>query len=249
MSNAIILFLVCSSLTGVTYALDAVVAIRASGAVDIQALRNVAGTSAVYKVKRLNFFLNPVYKLKYNPPKEYTQTKWNYMVLGQGFSSVAERTAYMNKITSFHFVLEKITLGLTVNPHFNHAELNKIMAKAPRANLVKRPLKAARTDGCDKITVDDSGRALVASFSKYGDERELKKYAGNLLMRVWPALGATYSYSAVSDEGKFDAFTIMDYVDKATWCEYALSELVKNNAPSFSKSFQAMAALAAVRIA
>merc|ERR1711962_235958 len=251
LSNTVTLLLACTYFTTLAVADDAVVVLKASSAIDVPALKNVQGTVAVYRVKRLNFYSNAVYKGKYNPPGEYVKTEWNYVVLGKGFANAAAKKVYMNKIASFSFVEEHSSIGLTVNPHFNHANLNKIMANAPKKNFVKRPMKAAYKSGCDKITVegiDADKKALVISFSKYGDEKALKRYAGQLLMRVFPALGAQYAYSAVADDGKFDAFTIMDYVNKDTWCEYALSKYVKRNVPQFTKSFKAMAALSAVEL-
>ena len=65
-------------------------------------------------------------------------------------------------------------------------------------------MAAAYSGGCDAVTIDGigaDGRALVISFSKYGDHKSLKKYAGDLLMKVFPALGAKYVYSAVSTDG------------------------------------------------
>jgi len=251
MSTPVFVLVAFSFLTAVVLADDAVVVIKASAAVDVPALKAVAGTSAVFKVRRLNFYANAVYKGKYNPPGEYTRTKWNYLVLGKGLTSSAAKAAFIAKIRAFDFVEVSSSISLTVNPHFNHADLNKKMATASSANFVPRPMAAAYPSGCDAVTIDGigaDGRALVISFSKYGDEKALKKYAGDLLMKVFPALGAKYVYSAVSTDGDFDAFTIMDYVNKATWCEYALSQYVRDNIPAFTKSFQAMAALTAVEV-
>jgi len=248
LSNTVILFLACSA---VVLAKDAVVVLKASGAVDVAALKAVAGTAAVYRVKRLNFYENDIYAGKYNPTGEYSNTQWNYVVLGKGFANGQAKAAFVSAIKGFAFVEASSSIGLAVNPHFNHAQLNKVMATAPAANFVKRPMPAAYQGGCDAITVDGigaDGKALVISFSKYGNEAELKTYAGDLLMKVFPALGAKYAYSAVSADGHFDAFTIMDYKDKATWCEYALSTYVRDNVPRFTKSFQAMAALSAVEV-
>jgi len=251
LSNTAILFFICACFTAVTLADDAVVVIKASDAVDVQALKNVAGTSAVYRVKRLNFYSNPVYQGRYDPRGEYMTTQWNYLVLGKGFTTKQAKTTFKNAVKALDFVEVACDISLTVNPHFNHEDMNDVMANASPSNFVERPMERGMDVACDKVTIDgigDDGRALVIHFSKYGDERELKKYAGNLLRKVFPALGAKYLYSAVSSDGDFDAFTIMDYVNKATWCEYALSKWAKSNIPSFTKAFQAMAALSAVEV-
>merc|ERR1712002_572416 len=223
-----ILFLVCTYLTAVVIAEDAVVVIKTTGAVDVQALKNIAGTSAVYKVKRLNFYANPVYQGKQDPSGKYMKTEWDFLVLGKGFASTAAKVAFAHKIKALGFVSVTCEIDLKVNPHFNHNDMNRVMANAPSANFVKRPMAKAINVPCDKVSIDgigDDGQALV-----------------------FPSLGAKYVYSAVSRNGDFDAFTIMDYKNKATWCEYALSSYVKKNIPAFTKSFQAMAALAAIEV-
>ena len=57
------------ALVGLAIAKDAVVVLKTSDAVDVQALKDVEGATAVYKVKRLNFYNDPVYKgsILYHP--------------------------------------------------------------------------------------------------------------------------------------------------------------------------------------
>ena len=41
---------------------------------------------------------------KYDPPGEYTRTKWNYLVLGKGLTTSAAKAAFIAKIRAFDFV-------------------------------------------------------------------------------------------------------------------------------------------------
>ena len=62
LSNALLVFLVLNFLTVLVVAYDAVVVIKASSELDIQALKDVQGTAAVYKVKGLAFYASKVYE-------------------------------------------------------------------------------------------------------------------------------------------------------------------------------------------
>lgn len=250
-TTAVVLF----ALVGLAIAKDAVVVLKTSDAVDVQALKDVEGATAVYKVKRLNFYNDPVYKGELKPGK-FREVAWNYVVLGK---DVKSKESFRKAVVSLPFVEKHSTLGLDKFPHFVVADLNKMMLKAPKKNFVKRPLAPAVSSyGCDDIVVDGSSDkdVLVMHLSKHACdtpkacEKTLKKYTGMLFYTVFPALGVTYEYSGRAEKGdtSFSAFTILKFGPKKTWCEYALSKFVRNTAPMIRESYRAMASLVAVQL-
>jgi len=251
MEQTSVLVLLCTFLCAVV-AQDAVVLIRSS-AVDVAALKAVGGTYAVYRVKGLHFYANEVYQGKFGGEQEKDRD-WNYIILGRGFEG-DEAEEWMNKIRGFDFVEDSESTGLKKG-HYDANAINKWMKTAE--NTESRPLKQSNAgwECNDKLVdADDDARILSITFSKYGDEAKLEKYAGWLLMKVFPALDATYVYTGEidygtdgSDESEWDAFTVMDFVDKKTWCEYAHSQLLKDNIPQFVGAFQAMGAFTGVEV-
>merc|ERR1719230_851064 len=137
-------------------------------------------------------------------------------------------------------------IPLTINPKVKVDFLNTMIKNLEKdKNLVKRPLEAAFPTGCERTLVEgleDDDKVFVMSFVKYKNRKKLKQYAGRLLRKVFPSLGVRYVYSGrVSGQewDWLDAFTIMDFVNKKTWCEYALSKLVKGNIKISQKAFDA----------
>jgi len=239
--------LCCISLT---LAKDAVVVVKTDGDVDVQAFKDVAGTSAVYRVKRLNFYADKAYKAGTGPRGKHRGVQWNYAILGKNFATDEDMKTFMKSISSLSFVDKHRSIGLINNPHVNADKLNKLIEKAPKDGMERPFEEEPSSPSCDKVVVDGVGeneRLFTISFAKHRDTDALKRYAGRLIRKVWPALGVKYVYSAASDDKEF-AFTVMDYVNKATWCEYARSKWVRKNAKLHKRSFRAMAALSAVLV-
>ena len=68
---------------------------------------------------------------------------------------------------------------------------------------------------------------------------------------MFPALGTQYVYSARIPGDDFDwldAFSVMNFVDKSTWCEYVNSDLVQKNKDAAQGAFQAAATLTGVLV-
>jgi len=261
MSSTIALFCLVTMGSAMVGAEDAAVLIKASYGINLAVLRSLEGTSDVYKVKL-------IYTKGVSLPKymKYISSQWNYLVIGKGFKTADERKEFQNVIGAFSNVEASFNIGLAAHPKYSTTYLNGMIdwAKTQESSKsVVRPLKKVKdmkkekgkirhycsghTCTCDEITLNSmfsSQKIFQIDLSRVGDAKAFGEVSTNLLTSILPALGIRYKYVGRPIEDEFDAFNIVEYPSKATFCEYGLSQVIEDAAQG--DAFESMVGLVAV---
>lgn len=150
LSSTIALF--CLVTMGSAMAERAAILIKAPDDIDLEALKGLKFTSAVYKVKLI--YTKGVERLfngvVYVPlPKyiEHMTHQWNYLVMGKDFRTTEERKEFEDQVSKFAKSVKNgkasFSIGLTANPGVNAESLNQIItgSKGKEHPPVVRPLK------------------------------------------------------------------------------------------------------------
>ena len=117
MSGIALLIFVCSIFIQNTVALEAIVALKTTDAVDIKALKNVAGVSSVYRVKPLWFF-------SFDKKGQELNHAFNYVVVGKGLKDAAAQDALMSEVSGMDFV--KLFAGYRLSPRPDGIDADKL---------------------------------------------------------------------------------------------------------------------------
>jgi len=207
---------------------DVMVMLEATDNINVDSIKKISHTEAVYKVKSL---LKP-------------EVKWNFAVLAKGFSSDKEKEAYVSEITGLSSV-EKSD-SMVIKPSSGVVTFVNYFMKITRAlgNIIgflpTRPLKPEIPPQVECDTVDiGSDEALMAfSFMRPGDEKSFKEYGWLMMTRVLPVLNLEFIYQGVPDSKRWKLMNIQKYDSKKTFCEYMESELVIKYGPLYTKAFE-----------
>jgi len=226
-----------------TVALEALVALKTTDAVDIKALKNVPGVSSVYRVMPFFFFSPDERGRELNHP-------WNYIVVGSGLKDGAAQDAMMSQVSGMDFVELFAGYRLSAPSSFGADKLNDIIKKADPKHFVKRPMKpASPKPDCPTIDLKKGEKLKLIGMQRNGEKDAVAKMANELLLKVFPPLGVSYKYTGQVDSSRFWNFiTIMDWVDTATWCEYGQSQWAKDAEAMFAKALEGVAQALAVEV-
>lgn len=239
-----VLVLACSVFIQTTAALEAIVALKTTDAVDIQALKDIVGVDAVYRFGPASWFYSVDGRGK------ELQHPFNYIVVGKGFKDEAAQEAFLSEVSGMSFV--ELYAGYRLSdPSFHSADkLNTIMKKADPKHFVKRPMKAASPlPDCPTIDLKKGERLIFVQMNRKGDGKAWTKMFGELIFRGFPPLRVSYKYVGLVDSSDvWDDVWIMDFVDVKTWCEYAQSQFAKDLGPIFALAFKGVAAGLAAQV-
>jgi len=226
-----------------TVGLEAIVALKTTDAVDIQALKNVPGVSSVYRVMPFLFWSPDGKGGELNHP-------WNYVVVGSGLKDGAAQDAMMSQVSGMDFVELFAGYKLSVPFGFGADKLNDIIKKADPKHFVKRPMKQASPKPyCPTIDLKKGDKLKLIAFQRMGEKDAATRMANELMLKIFPPLGLSYKYAGNVDSSRFwKLVSITDWVDTATWCEYVQSQWAKDAGPMFAKAFNAVADALAVEV-
>jgi len=223
--------------------LEAGIVLKTTDAVDIQALKQITGVTAVYKLS-IGFFWSPDGRGK------EMDHNWNYFVMGNGFKDAYAQDAFLSEVSGMSFVELYVGYRSSVPKGFSADELNDMMKKADPKHFVKRPMeKATPAPDCPKFDLQKGERLVELSISRFGDMKIMEKLGADLLSHVFPALGVTYkAIGQVDSSDAWDQFAVMDWADSATFCEYMQSQWAKDGGKKYSTAFKANAASFGVEV-
>lgn len=226
-----------------TVALEAVVALKTTNAVDIRALKNVTGSSSVYRVK-------PIYFVSLDGKGQELNHQWNYVVFGTGFKDGASQDAFISEISAMHFVELFAGYRLSAPAALSTDKLNDIIKNADPKHFVKRPMKPATPKPpCPTVDLKKGETLKMIGISRNGDQAQSAKLGQELLLRVFPSLRWLYTYLAQVDSGKvWDYAAIMDLHDTTTWCEYFQSQWVQDADKKYPKAMKGVADFFAIEV-
>lgn len=241
MSPIILLVIGCTVLVQNSVALEAFVALKTTDAVDIQELKAVAGVSAVYKV-------NPFAFWSVDGKGKELENEWNYVVTGKGFKDEAAQNSFMSEISGKSFV--ELFAGYRMSHEFDAADLNAMMKKADPKHFVKRPMKPTQPKpDCPSIDMKPGQKLFIMSFVRQGDEGTFNNLTKQFFYQLFPGLKVTYAYvGQVDSTDAWESFSILDWVDQATWCEYVQSQWVNDRASVFYSAYRGSASALAVKV-
>ena len=118
-----IVFLVigcCFIVPKIDASLQSTVFLKTTGAVDIKALKNVAGVSTVYRVK-------PLYFYSVDEKGEELNRKWNYIVVGKDLKDAEAQNKFISDVGSMDFVKLHTGYRLSDHPQFSTEMVNGLM--------------------------------------------------------------------------------------------------------------------------
>jgi len=225
--------------------LEAAIVLKTTDAVDVQALKQITGVTAVYRLAQsAEFFWSPDGRGK------EMEHKWNYAVIGNGFKDTEAQDAFLSEVSGMSFVELYAGYRSSVPKGFSADELNDMMKKADPKHFVKRPMeKATPAPDCVKFDLKKGERLVELSITRFGDQKALEKFSIDLHSHVFPALGVTYkSLGSVDSSDAWDQFAVMDWVDAATFCEYMQSQWAKDGGKKYYSAFKANAAAFGVEV-
>jgi len=242
--SALVLLLIgsCTLLPNIDASLEATVYVK-SDAADIRALKNVAGVSAVYKIKPLAWW-------SVDKKGQELNQLFTHVVVGKGLKDAAAQNKLISDVATLDFVQTSVGYRLNVDERFGVAKLNEWIKKANPKFFVKRPMKAASPKPpCLRMDLKEGQTLKVMTIARRGDMRMMEKMGRELLMRIFPALKASYTFIGqvdASHKSVWNDFTIMDYIDNDAWCEYAQSQYGKDFPRKFPNVFKGMGVALAV---
>merc|ERR1712168_339335 len=219
MSTFALLITALSVLIPTCVALDAVVLVKTTDAVDIQELKNVAGVSGVYRMGKVGFFWS------LDGRGQELNHIWNYTIVGKGFIDSSSQDEFLSEISGMSFVERYVGYKLKTYK-FDADYINDIIKKADPKHFVKRPMKAASPKpDCER----PGERPIQMAMVRIGDEKVLLNSTGEFITKVAPALHLSYKYHGrVESSNVWDYLDVIDWVDSNTWCEYAQSQYARD---------------------
>jgi len=219
-----LLIVACSVLIQNTVALDALIFLKTTDAVDIQALKNVAGVSSVVKYTGVGFFWSADGK------GDELKHEWNYMVGGSGFKDKAAQEAFLAKISGMGFVELYAGYRLSTSPDFDADYINDMIKKADPKHFVKRPMKAASPKPeCPKFDLKKGERLIEVALLRTVDKKIVEKIYHEYITKVFPALHVSWKYEGQADSSDvWDEVLAIDWGNAETFCEYFQSQFAKD---------------------
>merc|ERR1711962_67480 len=218
--------------------LEATVFLKTTDAVDIKALKNIAGVSSVYRLGPHFLFMS------IDEKGQGLNHQWNYAVVAKGLKDSADQDRFMSEVSGMDFVELFAGYRLSVRPDQDAERINSYIKQADPKHFVKRPMRpASPRPPCPAMHLKEGERLKIISMRRVGDIRSAMKAGHDVILTIFPALKVSYNYIGSVDSSQvWNTFDVVDWDDVATFCEYIQSQWVKDmpkKYPNLSKGFAA----------